>query len=213
MSQPETNAEESVGTQGQDALDELKSNEVPNRYVDALITLGFIAGAVFFLYLSGDLSGIKGSASDPGAAFWPRVTLGVILAAAVINVGIIFRHLRDGNEDSLPSLGGDGASFDGSLEDLSDKRTQFGLAVVAVFLYLAALTPTGFVVSTPVFLFVFARLAGYRSPAKLVAFSLFTTLFLFALFRTMFNISLPYGNGVFRQVSLFFEILFNNVMP
>ncbi|WP_251344306.1 tripartite tricarboxylate transporter TctB family protein [Haloplanus halophilus] len=207
MSRPDPDAEETSGT---DALDELQSNEVPNRYVDGLITLGFIAGAVFFLYLSGDLGGISGSTYDPGAAFWPRVTLVTVLVAAVINLGLVVRRLRDGTEDDP---GGIRPSLDGALGDLSDKRTQFGLAVVAVLLYLAALTPTGFVVSTPVFLFVFAWISGYRSPVRLLAFSLFTTLFLFALFRTLFNISLPYGNGPFREVSLFFEVLFNGLMP
>ena len=213
MSQSETNVEGAVGTESETALEDLRDNEVPNRYVDGLITLGFVVGAVVFLYLSGNLSGISGSTYDPGAAFWPRITLGIVLLAGVINAGIIVRHLRREKGSVLPEVDAVGTRMNETIGDMSGDKRQFYLAVVAVFLYLAGLTPTGFIFATPLFLFAFAWIAGYRSPGKLAVFSVLITLALFALFRTIFNISLPFGNGIFRQISLFFEMLFNNYAP
>jgi putative tricarboxylic transport membrane protein len=213
MSHSETNTEDTVGAENEVTLEDLRDDEVPNKYVDELITLGFIIGALVFLYLSGDLSGIHGSSYDPGAAFWPRITLGIVLLAGIINLGSVVWNLRRENESVVPNFDGLWSQTSDAIAGLSRENRQFYLAVVAVFLYLAGLTPIGFIFTTPLFLFAFAWIAGYRYPVKLAVFSLLITLLLFALFRTMFNISLPFGNGVFRQISIFFETLFNVYAP
>jgi putative tricarboxylic transport membrane protein len=213
MSQSETNTEATVGMENEEALADLRDNEVPNRFVDQLITLGFVAGALVFLYMSGDLSGIQGSNYDPGAAFWPRITLVIVLFGGMINLGIIFRNSRRENERISPDFNAVGVRMNNTITEMFRKNRQFYIAVVVVFLYLAGLTPVGFIFATPLFLFAFAWIAGYRYPGKLAVFSVLVTLLLFALFRTIFSISLPFGNGVFRGVSIFFETLFNAYAP
>lgn len=213
MSHSETNTEAAAATENETTLEDLRDDEVPNRYVDGLITLGFLVGAVAFLYLSGNLSGIRGSSYDPGAAFWPRITLGIVLLAGVINLGIVAWNLRRENRSVVPEFGGVRTQTNDAIAGVPGENRQFYLAVVAVFLYVMGLTPTGFIFATPLFLFAFAWIAGYRYPVKLAVFSVFITLLLFGLFRSMFNISLPFGNGVFRQLSLFFEMLFNTYLP
>lgn len=210
MSNPKGDAGSS--TDEQTAIENLKDSEVPSYYVDALITLGFLVGTAIFLYLSTDLTGMRSNKFDPGTAFWPRVALLAVAIAAIINAVFLFYRLREAGP-VIPSVERISDSVRDAVSGMSEEEQMFYLSIISVTLYLAALKPTGFVFSTPLFLFAFAWIAGYRQPAKLVVFSLATTVFLFGAFRTVMNIALPYGDGIFRELSLFVEIAFNSVLP
>lgn len=209
MSHPESEA--SSSTDEQSAIEDLKDSEVPSNYVDALITLGFLVGTAFFLYLSTDFAGMRSNKYDPGTAFWPRIALLAVALAAIINAVFLFYRLRE-TGPVIPSVDRIADSIRDAVSGMSDEEQMFYLSIISVTLYLAALKPTGFIFSTPLFLFVFAWIAGYRKPVKLVVFSIGTTIFLFGAFRTVMNIALPYGNGIFRELSLFFEIAFNSIL-
>lgn len=212
MSQPTMDVEESGEERREEVLENLQDDEVPNKHVDALITLGFLAGAIGFLFLSGNFASATSSTYDPGAAFWPRITLTVVVIAAVVNVTHVLRRLYRSDRDVIPALESVTSTVEEAASDYSKQQKQFLLASVAILVYLAALTPTGFLFATPFFLLAFAWVAGYRDLGKLFLFSICTTLFLFLGFRIILNISLPYGNGIFRDLSLFFEIFFNNLL-
>jgi len=211
--------QESGTAEAQDLQEELRSTEVPNLYVDAAINVVILLGAVAFLAISGQFADIRSSVVDPGAAYWPRAVLIVIIFAGVVNLGLILKRIRNEIETD-PSrsssrlsevLGPDGLRD--SVTNLSDNQKKYVLATLSIFVYIGLLTRVGFISITPFFLFAFAWIDGYRKPLKLAAFSVGMTLILFAAFRVVMNIAFPTGEGVFREISFFFEGLFSDILP
>jgi len=210
---------ESGTPEAQDLQEELQSSEVPNLYVDAAINLIILIVAIAFLVLSGQFADIRSSVVDPGAAYWPRAVLIIIIFAGLVNFGLILKRIwNESNVD--PSMSSSGFSdllrpdrLRDSVTNLSVNQKKYAVATLSIFVYIALLTRLGFITITPFFLFAFAWIDGYRDPIKLAVFSVGTTLILFAAFRVLMNIAFPTGEGVFREISFFFEELFSDILP
>lgn len=197
----------------QKARESLRSSSVPNHYRDLAINGAILAFALGFLYVSGSFTGLTSSRADPGAALWPRVILALIVFSCLINgVSITTRIRADESATSPLPDEFDTAYVAGKIRSLSDGQGRYGFAAFAMFAYLLVLPTVGFLSATPVFLLAFPLIAGYREIPAQVAFSVFVTLLLFVIFRVVLHISLPSGEFFFRDVSIFFEQLFSDLL-
>lgn len=181
----------------------LREQEPPSAVRDMMISGLFVLMATAFLVVSEQFAGNQISQYDPGASFWPRVTLVVIVVAGLLNIGLSYRRAKRNNESlnlSTPSSDGFGG--------VSEKERQFVLVIVLSVVFFLSLEYVGFLVASPFFLFAFAYVTGYRDIGKLAVFSLTVALIVFFAFRNVMNIALPYGTGVFREISVYASNLF-----
>jgi preprotein translocase subunit Sec61beta len=211
-----SDASESGAPESQNIQEEIQSSAVPNHYVDAAINVAIVVLAVGFFFLSEEFAGIRSSEFDPGAALWPRAALMIVIFAGIVNLAKIYRQFED--DESISQVAS--ARFAEGLQPIRDgvasasaNQWKYVTSIVVMFIYLALLTPIGFLSSTPLFLFVFAWIAGYRSPVKLAVFSLTTTVLLFAGFKVVMNISLPNGSWIFREFTITVQQLIENLIP
>lgn len=184
------------------------STEVPSRRFDLLITLAMIVLSLVFLVLSEQFTGIRTSQYDPGAAFWPRAALLLLLLAGLVNLRHIYVEAK--SEGEVSELIAPPATFNlRELFETEDGDDWLFLGTIVLFLaYVAAVDPLGFLFATAPFLFLVSWLNGYRGkPIKLVAFSLLTGFAFFVIFANL-NIALPRGMPPFRGVSIYVENAF-----
>ena len=184
------------------------STEVPSLRFDLLITLVMIVLALVFLVLSEQFAGLRTSQYDPGASFWPRAALVLLLMAGVVNLRHIYVEAK--SEDELSELIAPPATFNPrELFETEDGDDWLFLGTIVLFVaYVAAVGPLGFLFATPPFLYAVSWLNGYRGkPVKLVAFSILTGFVFFVVFANL-NIALPRGVEPFRGVAIFVENAF-----
>jgi len=177
-----------------------------NDAIDALISIIIIAAAGVFFYQSRTFAGRSLGDTDPGAAFWPRIVLGLIIFFGTLNLVVIFRRNRGELDSLLPTAAGlrDAIPSRGEV-DQGTKR--YAVVLVLTVLYLQTLSDIGFLVGTTLFLMAFLWNMGYRSIPKVAVFGVAISLFAFLLFRNMMNLGLPFGRGPFRGLGIFVENL------
>jgi hypothetical protein len=184
------------------------STEVPSLRFDLLITLVMILLSLVFLGLSEQFAGLRTSQYDPGAAFWPRAALLLLLMASIVNLRHIYVEAKSEGEAS--ELLAPPSTFDPvELFETEDGDDWLFLGTIVLFIvYVAAVGPLGFLFATPPFLYLVSWLNGYRGkPVKLVLFSVLTGFVFFVVFANL-NIALPRGMEPFRGVAVFVENFF-----
>ncbi|WP_226008270.1 tripartite tricarboxylate transporter TctB family protein [Natrinema salinisoli] len=172
---------------------------------DAGITTVVLLLAIYFFTLTSEFADVTASTGDPGAAFWPRIVLGVMIIASTANLGIIAYRIKTNTAPSADSALADVDDESTSDTETEDNRLTYLSTIGLLLLYVGLLDTVGFVVLTPFFLIITGWNVGYRSPIKLVVFGFVTGVVLQVVFRNFFNIVLPRGAGIFRGISLFFE--------
>lgn len=187
----------------EDATESLREQAPPSVTRDMVISVLFIGFAAVFLALSGQFADVRISDPDPGAAFWPRATLVAILVAGVLNLGLLYRDARR-DDEPLTAKALDFGGFDG----FTEKQKQYLLAIGLSVVFFFSLEYLGFFAAAPFFLFAFAYAIGYRDTVKLAVFSVVVALIVFFAFRNVMNVALPYGQGPFRQLSVWAANLF-----
>lgn len=180
----------------------VREQAAPSVVRDMGITVVFIFLAGGFLVVSRRFADERISSADPGAAFWPRAVLVVLMIAALLNLFLLYRRFQRSEASLGDSMSGLG-SFDVSE---SQKETLLVLVISALFFF--SLEYLGFLIASPIFLFVFAYTIGYRDIGKLTVFSIVTAMLIFFMFRNVMSIALPYGVGVFREISTYASNLF-----
>jgi hypothetical protein len=187
----------------EDATESLRQQDPPSVTRDMLITVLFIGFAAVFLALSGQFADVRISDPVPDAAFWPRAVLVALLVSGVLNLGLLYRKAKRNDEPLTAS-----ALELGGFEGFSEKQRQYLLAIALSIVFFFSLEFFGFFAASPFFLFVFAYAIGYRDPVKLTVFSVVVALVIFFAFRNVMNVALPYGQGPFRELSVWAANLF-----
>ena len=151
--------------------------------VGAIALLGFV---IFYGGLASLLP--KRTATDaPGPHFFPYlITLSIFVLSCVLLIQGV-RGLKC--LSSLADLAPEGRS---SNRDYSLSRAAAGLLLTGF--YFAALPAFGFFWSTPVFFAALMRVTGERRPRVLLGLAIVVPLFLFFLFRDVFQLPLPRGS-------------------
>jgi hypothetical protein len=186
---------------GERGVETLREQAPPSVARDAGITVGFVLFAAAFLLISEQFAGNRISQYDPGASLWPRAALVVIVVAGLSNLVLLYRRAKRNGESLVPS-------FAGPSTTLSTNQREYLLAIALSVAFFLSQDYVGFFVSAPVFLFAFSYAIGYRDLGKLAVFSLVTGAVVFLVFRNVVNIALPYGTGIFREISIWAANLF-----
>ncbi len=163
----------------------------------SIITIVF---SIFFLIQSLKLP--FGTSTNIGAGGWPTIILILLLFMGLF---LLVKSLvqmkavkRAGHHE----------------QTVTDEKESFEPDVVfpykhwitsiIILLYLIAISVLGFVVATPLFIFIMALIMGMRHWGKLAATSLISSALFIYVFTILLSIPLPRGVGIFRSISLIF---------
>ena len=144
-----------------------------------------------FIYIGG---ADNSTATELGAAFWPRLILGIMIVLLVISLVNMIRK----KEGKTPVNGEAVAGFFKS-------KLLVGMivcAVTAIILPMVGFIPTSFL-----FLIAYGVLLGEKRPVVLIITGVVATLILYIIFQGPLGIFLPRGSGFFRNFALTMENL------
>lgn len=136
------------------------------------------------------------TATELGAAFWPRIIIVLMVILLVIN---ILNHLKikDKINDEIDIKG----FFKGKL--------FIGMILVAGMAI--STSYVGFITSCFIFLISYGVLLGERNIPKLMLSSFIITFVLYVVFQGLLDIRLERGIGMFREFALFLEGIILNI--
>ncbi len=151
--------------------------------------IGAVVVVAFTLYYGG-LAGLlpKRTTTDaPGPHFFPYlITVSLLFLSGLLLIQGLREIKRSaGLADLVPKP-------PASNENYSLSRAALGLLLVGAYFY--SLPLFGFVWATPVFFVCLMWTSGERRPAILLGLSLVVPMFLFFLFRDLFQLPLPRGS-------------------
>ncbi len=142
-----------------------------------------------------------------GPDFWPKA---VILFMGALALYEVVKRAIFGSDFSASGLthdytgnpaGDPTTETAGEAPEIEHPRLLLGGAAI-ILGYVALVDWLGFFVTTAIFLFAFARIGGFRRPGWNALIALFGALLMVVLFMRVAYISLPLGEGPFRELSL-----------
>ena len=155
------------------------------------IVLGIFCIYLFFLV---GAESPAPTATELGAAFWPRIILVLLILLIIVNIVNSLKKLKGSNEKLT-------AGF--NLGEFLMSKLFVGMILVAV---MAILMPIiGFIPVSFLFLIAYGVLLGERRIGFLIIVSRVITAILYILFQGALDIMLARGTGIFRDFALFFE--------
>lgn len=161
--------------------------------MDLLFSVLLTVFAVYCFFLVGAESPAP-TATELGAAFWPRIILVAMIALLIAN---IVKDLK-GNKTNVKNI-----LSEFKVAEFFKSKLFIGMVLVFV---MALLMPyIGFIPVCFLFLMAYGALLGERRWLRLVLISLIITVILYVLFQGPLGIMLARGTGVFRQFALMCE--------
>jgi putative tricarboxylic transport membrane protein len=143
-----------------------------NRVLLAVAGYLSAAGIAFLLWETRELpANVYGS---PGPGVWPRIVFGLMLAVALI---LGYTSLRSSDETPVFERG---------------TQLAAGLMGLAI-LYLVAIEPVGFLLTTALFLFASMWMLGMRSWRMLAGVSILFPVIVYVVFVKLANTEFPPG--------------------
>ncbi len=135
-----------------------------------------------------------------GAAFWPKIILGIIFVASAVHLAKLFFRKAE-VETQLAEEAKEARKREEEETGESEDPSLFFFGILLSLIYIISLKWIGFTVATPIFSAVFLYGTGYRKKIMLVIVSICTAgIFLFLFVKLTF-IPLPRGYGIFRSIS------------
>lgn len=177
-----------------------------------------ISGVVILVFCGVGLFFAKDIKGSPSA--FPIVTLSGMAILALVLIGNALRGMiREGKSpaelESEPAGGVPAgaileAASESGVSDTPVKSRIGGRLLIIVLLiltaiYLVAMDVLGFVISTPIYLFVMLFVLGMRRYALMILISLSTTVVVFLIFRTVMYLSLP--GGIFDPTEFIYRLI------
>lgn len=160
--------------------------------LDLIFTVALLAFAVYCFIFIGAVD--NGSATEVGAAFWPRLILGIMIVLLVVNLVNLFRK-----KNGIGVVTADG------VKDFFKSKLFIGMIICAVT---AIILPyIGFIPTSFLFLVAYGVLLGEKRPVILVATGIVATLIVYIIFQGPLGIFLPRGYGFLRSFALAMESL------
>ena len=129
------------------------------------------------------------TATELGAAFWPRLILGIMIVLLVIGLINLLRKKNGKGEFSAESVKG-----------FFKSPLLIGMVICAVTALILPLV--GFIPTSILFLVAYGILLGERRPVVLAVTGVVATLVLYIIFQGPLGIFLPRGQMFFRNFAL-----------
>ncbi len=168
-----------------------------NRVRHALPHLLMLGASLALYGAAMQIEGGRGGRLGPD--FWPEVVIAVMGLLCLYEV---VRRLAFGPAPAAPAAAAQAQAEAAPQEDEAEQPRLLGAGVALVVGFVLAVPWLGFFTSTLLFLAGFAWIGGFRRPLLNLAVAAAGALLLVFLFMRVAYISLPLGEGVFRQLSL-----------
>ena len=134
------------------------------------------------------------TATELGAAFWPRIILVFLIVLIIVNIISSLKKMKASGEQLTDGF---------NIGEFFKSKLFVGMILVAV---MAILMPTiGFIPVCFLFLIAYGRLLGEKRIGFLLIVAVLVTAILYVLFQGALDIMLARGTGIFREFALFFE--------
>lgn len=167
-----------------------------NRVRHALPHLLMLGASVALYGAAMQIEG--GGGGRLGPDFWPKVVIAVMGLLCLYET---VRRLAFGPAPAAPAVPAQAQDAPAPQEEREHPRL-LGTGVALVVGFVLAVPWLGFFASTVLFLAGFAWIGGFRRPLLNLSVAAAGALVLMVLFTRLAYISLPLGEGVFRQLSL-----------
>ena len=149
----------------------------------------------FMFYEGLDLAG-QGRVGEIGSGLWPLIAIG---ASALFSVALLISSVR--------KYRGEGTAEDRTPEAIGEQKRQritVTLSVVTFLIYMVVIPWLGFILSTLVYIPIFALALGERRKSVLLISPFLLTGIIVAVFAKFITIPFPKGVGIFAEFSRLF---------
>jgi putative tricarboxylic transport membrane protein len=147
----------------------------PRRLIEGAVLIGL--GALILVLIPSQIRNIPGMETDTSPSFLPSVMAILIM---IIGAGLILQGFLSSGRDAP--------------QDLSRVVVlRVGLSVVLLILYTVVFPRLGFVVTSGVFVGIYAYLFGSRSILKIAISMVAVPVVIWVFFELLFRIPLPHG--------------------
>ena len=151
----------------------------------------------FMFYEAVKLHGV-GRFGEVGSGFWPMLSLGVSVLLSlgwlIATLGKFFRAKGEALEESSPEASA----------DLRSRWKKVGLSIVCIFGYILVMPWIGFILSTFLFVPLFALALDERRKLVLIISPFLVTAITILVFAKFIAIPFPKGVGIFVEFSRLF---------
>ena len=151
----------------------------------------------FMFYEAVQLRGV-GRFGEVGSGFWPMLSLGVSVLLSlcwlIVTFRKFFREKGKAAEEPPPEM----------IAEAWSRRKKVALSVVCILVYIVVMPWIGFVLSTFLFIPVFALALEERRKLVLILSPLLVTAIAIFVFARFISIPFPKGVGIFTEFSRLF---------
>lgn len=171
------------------ALAEKKSLKIFLGQIKGIILI-FLAA--IYLYSLADRLEAFSPPGQLGPAFWPKVSLILLMAGCLTKVGELFKErnkkiVLEGKVSLLPPV------------NIPRLIIMVGLVIFSVI----GMDLFGFLMANFLFLVSFMAITGVKKKSSLLLISLFGTILLLYLFVKIVYLPLPRGQGIFNDLTIY----------
>jgi hypothetical protein len=163
--------------------------------MDLIFSAVLFIGSIYLFFLVGAESPAP-TATELGAAFWPRIILVLLMILLIVNM---VQHVKTAKADGTPIIEG--------IDIVGFLKSKLFLGIVIVLLEAVILPYIGFIPSCFLFLCAYGYLLGERKIPMMLIRSAILTIIIYIIFQGALDIMLPRGIGAFRSFALTLEVL------
>ena len=161
--------------------------------MDLLFSIFLTVFSVYCFFLVGTQSPAA-TATELGAAFWPRIILVALIALLIANIVKSVKKHKASSE-----------KISSEFKFAEFFKSKLFIGMVLVFIMALLLPYIGFIPVCLLFLMAYGALLGERRWLRLILISLFVTIILYVIFQGPLGIMLARGTGIFREFALMCE--------
>lgn len=161
--------------------------------MDLLFSIFLTVFSVYCFFLVGAQSPAP-TATELGAAFWPRIILVAMIALLIANIVKSFKAHKASSE-----------KISSEFKFAEFFKSKLFVGMLLVFIMALLMPYIGFIPVCFLFLMAYGALLGERRWLRLILISLFVTILLYVIFQGPLSIMLARGVGVFREFALICE--------
>ena len=171
-----------------------------------------VLGAAIWLWTVASDFAITTRLGRAGPDLWPKIILALMIGAAIW--GIAEALLKSHPDDDTSILIANASRSAGHEEDArkdlaeatdgrSERHPRFAVAGIAAMLgYVIVIPYVGFLIATFLLLLAIMLAAGYTRLLKAAVISLIGAFVFFIVFQRIVYVSLPHGEGPFKELTL-----------
>ncbi|MDR1481461.1 MAG: tripartite tricarboxylate transporter TctB family protein [Synergistaceae bacterium] len=162
--------------------------------IEIIVNIVFLLFCVFcFIHVGVGVQPLAIPGALSGSA-WPRTILAGLIVAVTLNIYLTYR------KNHAP-----GAPREIPFKEFMPPK--FILSFVLMLFYAIGINYLGFIVSTFIFITAFSYVIGLREKIKMIFGGLVSTGVIYIVFQIFLQVMLPRGVGIFREISLWLELL------